>query len=83
MKKHLQENKNAPSKLFTLMCNGIFKKKTQPIVNVGGMYRISFYRVAWMGLNIDNYPGFQPKIKPDKTYATQCTVQIRAIAKFI
>ena len=34
LEKHLQENKNNPSKHFTLMCDGIFKKRTQ---NVGGM----------------------------------------------
>ena len=32
---------------------------------------MKIYRVEWMGLNFDDYPGFQPKITPAQRYATQ------------
>ena len=31
------------------------------------------YKVEWMGLNFDDYPGFQPKITPTQRYSTQFT----------
>ena len=39
--------------------------------------RRDIYRAARMGLNIDDYPDFQPKIIPAKTYATQCRYYVK------
>ena len=33
---------------------------------------VNIYRVARMGQNFDDYPGFQPKTTPVQRYATQC-----------
>ena len=41
------------------------------------MKTVKIYRVEWMGLNFDDYPGFQPNITPAQTYATHCMIQKR------
>ena len=51
--------------------NGRLKKtlsfSTPPILNIfsqkfKGFQSVKIYRLAWMGLNFDDYPGFQLKI---------------------